>query len=359
MLTLRQIFRGACSLLGLSALVFALTGPAAAAGDVVGFSVKYSLDGESFFPEIDVAPGQAVMVRVELTPGPGGLMDVMGEDDFDFSRIGGDVEVIAGFAGVEDGPCFVIIDEEEGRLKVRCPFCDIASNELGVLDFTIQVRDDADSGPITQVLRVWDIGPGEEGEDRPCTTFGPEPVGPPLAEEPRDLGCRVVAPALLVETEVGLDGSIFGPEVDVSPGDDVFFRVRIVNDGVIPFFEANIESLFPAGFGDLEIISAGPSPCEIVGDQIRCADLGGVEPGTRLEVVFKATVVAEEGIIESIVQSTVTPGTRENPGVAITNQGGAQVRVGIVEPIPTLDTIGVLLLAGALGFALIAYGRRG
>jgi len=330
-------------------------------GDVVDFKAEYSLDGEEFFEEVDLAPGQRVFVRVTislLAPGPAGIMDIMGDDDLDFGRIGGGIELFGPRGGEgEDGNCFVIFDEEAEILKVRCPFCDITPDTPAVLEFLAPIREDAPPGPMRPMI-VSLLQLDAEGDPRPCTTFQPEPIGVIQEEELENPGITILSTLVEVEKRVSVDGSTFLPSVGAQPGQEVFFRVRIRNAGESPFFRAKLEDELPEGFSDPVLLSPVPASCQTTGRRVVCDELPGIAPGDFTDILYKATVLAEDGELVNEAMGTGSPGTTGNPGTDVFASGSAIVRVGFVQEIPALDARGFLLLAALVGLAIVLHRRR-
>ncbi len=334
--------------------------PSANAGELFDYRIEYSKDGEVFSEMVELAAGQMVMIRVRIESRTGAIMDIMGDDDLDFSRIGGQIDFIT-FAGEEtDGECFVIYDPDKEILRVRCPFCEIDKQRPAQMLFTVQIRDDAPPGTIDpQIVSVFDLGPGEEGEPRPCTTEAPEPIELIEGEKEMNPGLIVLSSMLLVEKEVSTDGSNYGPSVSVPTGSEVFFRLRVQNMGESAFFESSIEDLLPDGLANPVLVGSNPPSCSTGGGDLECADLGPLDPGADIEIVYKATVTATSGTIVNEARGAATPGELGNPGVELEETAEARVIVvGGPTVIPTLTEAGWIALIALFGAGIVFMRRR-
>jgi uncharacterized repeat protein (TIGR01451 family) len=350
---------------GVLALVSLLTAVSADAGaqDVVEFTVQYSLDGEIFQDTLPAAPGQSVVIRIEIDViqrGGAGLMDIMGEDDLDFSFFRENI-IFFGFAGQQDGPCFVVVDEDLEILKVRCPFCDILPGEPGIMQFTATIRDDAPRNATpTQVISLLELSEGEKGDPRPCTTEGPEPIGTIQENEipPEEGGVVVLSPAISCVKEVSLDGGAFLPTVLAEPGQEVFYRVRIRNVGNADLFGASFADELPEGLGNVELLPPVPGSCAAGGSEIACDSLGPLAPDDTIEILYKGTVTANDGVLTNTAVAIGSPGTPDNPGAEVSAASGATLIVG-ADAIPTLGEWGILVMIALFGGVFYLHRRAG
>lgn len=345
----------------LMGLAIAAPLPAASAGELFEYRVQYSTDGEIFSDMVELAAGQMVMIRVRIESRTGSIMDIMGDDDLDFSRIGGNVQVFTFSGEGQDGECFVIYDPENEVLRVRCPFCELDKQRPAQMLFTVQIREDAPPGTIDpQIISVFDLGPGKKGEPRPCTTAEPKPIEFIEGEKEMNPGLMVLSSLLSVEKEVSIDGTNYGPSVSVPTGTEVFFRLRVQNMGESAFFESSIEDLLPDGLANPVLVGANPPSCNANGGGVTCSDLGPIEPGNQVEIVYKATVTATSGTIINEARGTATPGELGNPGVELEEMDEARVIViGGPTVIPTLTEAGWIALIAMLAAGMIFMRRRG
>jgi len=338
--------------------------PAASAQNVVDFKLEFSLDGETYGDSLPLSPGQWFWVRITITPIEDvegvGISDIMGDDDVDFFTINRTILFFAPFED-EPGPCFVIVDEELQILKVRCPFCEISTDNPGVIVFRAQIREDAPPGDMRpMVLSLLQLDEGTEGEPRPCTTLAPEPIGTIQEEEiPLDEARIIVlTPALACTKEVSPDGVNWSGSLVAETGQDVYYRVRIRNIGSAPFYRTVFEDTLPDGFEPPVLLAPVPSSCEVTGRTIACDELGPLEPDDTVEILYRTKVLTEGGVLVNQAEATATTGTEVNPGIDVVDGAVVTVYVGPAG-VPTLGMWGLLALVLLLGGTIVLHRRLG
>ncbi len=202
----------------------------------------------------------------------------------------------------------------------------------------------ASNPPVTTLMNVADcVGtPGEVGNPG-------EPINTQCGAS-----VTLLAPCVVCDKEVSLDGTNYGPAVQTMPGEHVFFRITVSNCGDAPLENLVITDPIPAG---LVNAATADGTCGIAGNVLTC-NLASLAPGADWVVTFEADIDMNPASnpIVNVASISATPTADGQPGAEVTSDCSAEVSVGPLV-IPTLTEWGILLLCSLLALSMILHHR--
>jgi len=288
---------------------------------------EVSTDGASFGPAVQAVPGQDVFFRVTLTnSGEGSFFQVTLTDLIDPAFFENPVTLDPGICSLNGN-------------TLECTFGPLDSGDSEVIDFQATVRSGA-SGTVQNTASV-------EG------TSGTTP-NPGIAVQTQcTADIEVLVPGIECVKEISKDGVNFFPQIDVLPGDHVFFRVTASNTGDVDLLNVMVEDPVPGAY--VNVSTADPN-CAVVAGELSC-DLGTLAPAAQAIVLYEADVSpAAAGPIINTATVSADTGDPANPGNPVQSSCSATAEAGPLE-IPTLTEIGFLVMALLLGATLILHQR--
>jgi uncharacterized repeat protein (TIGR01451 family) len=256
-----------------------------------------SLDGVTYSTSVEAAPGQRVRFRVTIrNTGTVGFSTVAFTDTLpaDFEQ------VMAETAG-----CTV-----SGNTLSCADLGPLAVGGELVVEYRARVRPMTTAGSVLVNTASFTAIPGT-----------PENPGGPVVEQ-----CQaetlVQGLSVACDKSVSLDGSSFGGGVNAVPGQRVFFRVIVTNDGAADLFSVALTDVLPAGLVDPQTSTPG---CSFVGSSLSC-NLGPLAAGATTTVFFSAEVgTAIEGDLVNTAQVEARAGSVKNPSVRVADECSAMV----------------------------------
>ena len=256
---------------------------------------QVSIDGVQFFDQIDAAPGQIVLFRVEVTN------DSSGPVTFDPVTI---VDALpAGYTNLklETGNCSIVGN------TISCDLGVLEQGESAEVLYRAKVA--ATTGTLVNTAEITASHTGGDVETD-CSA-----------------SVNVVAPEIICIKEASKDGVTFKDTIGIAPGQLAWFRVTISNSGTVDMYTHSLEDILPAGFTDVEILE-GPDCVINGGTTVSCDDLGPLlAGGPDTVVVFRARLVAESGPLVNIATVSGQAGSATNPSDPVTSQCPATVDV--------------------------------
>ncbi len=270
-----------------------------------------SLDGVNFGSEVFAANCQTVYFRVTVTnDGDTDLFDVMIDD-----------LLPPEFSNVDLGGGSLCGQAMEGnRIRVTCDLGTLNPDGSTTVNFSATFDGTANGARITNTANITatpGVGPEPEQQGEPIMT---------------SCDADVVTQVPIINCVSGVSLSQGGPFVqnlDAVAGQEVFFEVRVTNAGSAAFFQTNVQDTLPPDcFGDITVVS--PSISCANGTSIDC-DLGPLNPGSSLTIVYRATLIKIDGLCTNDVSVTGTPGTLDNPGCPAMNTCSANVNALLAE----------------------------
>jgi len=291
-------------------------------------SKQVSLDGVTFADAVEAVPGQKVWFRV--------VVENPGQVDLKITM----TDVLAGVFE---------------SLQTAEPVCNIAAN-------TIECVFDLAQGAMKTILYTADLkldaAPGTYLNTVDLTAESGPPANPG-ATRTKTNACQaavvVLRPELECDKGVSLNGVNFGSFLQTIPGDHLYFRVRVTNNGTAPLRNVHVSDLLPTDCYEGVITTS--TECNAVGNAIEC-DLGELAAGDSIDVFYEADVKQEPAeACPNTAHVTADTGTDQNPGEPLETECSALV-VTIFLEIPTLTPLGLLALVLALGGTLLVWRRR-
>ncbi len=258
-----------------------------------------SLDGVNFSSSIVAAPRQRVFFRVRIT----------NTGTLDFFTVSFSDTLPAGYEDVisETAGCTVtgnsISCSDLGPLPV--------GSEI-VVEYRAQVNRDVPGGTTLTNVASFVAIPGSLNNPG-------NPVGDQCQAE-----TLVADVSIDCDKQASLDGVSYSTDVTANPGQRVFFRVVVTNNGDADLFTSDLQDVLPVGFVDPQTSTSG---CSFTGNTLSC-DLGPIAAGDFVTVLYSARVGS--GVTGNLV-NRVTVGGRggspENMSLRVTDTCSATVIV--------------------------------
>lgn len=277
-------------LIGLAALLAALW-PAtgfrqAVAGTIPEISCDktVSVDGGLFLPSVEAAPGQRLTFRVTITNTGSARLDPVTLTD-------------------------VVPPEFEDVSVVVGSTCDVTANTLFCSDLG-----PLDVGESTEVVYEARLSPAAP----PTVLFNKASVvGQPSGGPPVGSQCiaevRVLIPGIDCEFTVSIDGFLYEPIIEATPGQRVFFRIEVVNVGEAPLIDLSLRAPIPGEFTDVEVMSGS---CSSSGSDVSC-ELAELAPGEAALFEYSAILQSHGGAMNIAVTIEAASGNPGNPGTPL------------------------------------------
>jgi len=283
-----------------------------------------STDGVAYAPDIDAVPGQTVFFRITVTnTGEARLFRITLTDVIPTA-------FFENFVVLDPGVCSL-----EGNV-LTCVFGPLAPAGGSIdIHFAADVRSDA-AGETENVASIL----AESGAvANPGVTVGTS--CPAIV--------RVVQPSVTCAKQVSRDGVNFFVFLFVMPGEHLYFRVTVSNDGAAGLTNVSLQDLLPVGYVNVSTIEP---TCAAAGQAVTC-DLGALAPGEQ-RVIFYEADVAPDASGELVNTAVITAQTGGDP---LQTSCSARASATVLE-IPTLTEFGLVCLVLLLGASLILHRRR-